>query len=66
MVRGPFASFRHAHIFDSHGRGTQMTDVFEFRTRWGTLADRPAGAYLRRLMATRNATIRTKAESGRA
>ncbi len=42
-----------------------MTDVVEFRTGWGSLADWLAGTYLRRLTAMRNATIRTKAESGR-
>jgi ligand-binding SRPBCC domain-containing protein len=64
MVRGPFASFRHEHVFEPHVVGTRMTDIVEFRTRWGPLADVPAKAYLRRLMAIRNAAIRTKAESG--
>ncbi len=64
MVRGPFASFRHEHLFDSRGAETRMTDVVEFRTRLGPIVDVPAGLYLRRLLAKRNAAIRTTAESG--
>lgn len=64
MVRGPFASFRHEHVFEPHGAGARMTDIVEFRTRWGPLADVSAKAYLRRLMAMRNAAILTKAERG--
>lgn len=63
LVRGPFASFRHEHVFDPHGSGSRMTDVVQFRTGWGPFADGPAGIYLRRLMAARNATIRTQAKS---
>ncbi len=67
MVRGPFASFRHEHRFDIHGRGIRMTDLIEFRMGrrpLGLAADPIVGAYLRRLMRIRNATIRGKAESG--
>jgi len=64
MVRGPFASFRHEHVFDPHGNGTKMTDVVEFRTGSGPVADLVAGAYLRRLMATRNTAIRSSAFLG--
>ena len=63
---GPFAFFRHEHLFEPVGDGTRMTDVVEFRTRCGpvaSLADLAAGAYLRRLMAMRNATIRSRAEA---
>jgi ligand-binding SRPBCC domain-containing protein len=63
---GPFASFRHEHLFQPHDGGTRMRDVIRFRTRCGPLtllADIAASAYLRRLMARRNATIRSRAEA---
>jgi len=63
MVRGPFASFRHEHLFEDHGDGTRMTDVVAFRTRFGAIGDLPAGMYLRRLMGIRNGVIRAKAET---
>jgi ligand-binding SRPBCC domain-containing protein len=66
MVRGPFAAFRHEHEFEANGTRTRMTDVITYRTGLGPLgplADRAAGAYLRRLMRIRNAVIRAKAES---
>lgn len=63
MVRGPFASFRHEHLFEDHGDGTRMTDVVEFRTRLGAIGDLAAGIYLRRLMGIRNGVIRAKAET---
>jgi ligand-binding SRPBCC domain-containing protein len=65
MVRGPFTAFRHEHLFEPHGSGTRMTDVITFRTPVRLLVERPMGAYLRRLMTTRNAAIRKKAESAR-
>ena len=64
MVRGPFASFRHEHLFEEGGGGTRMTDVVEFRTRLGAIGDRPAGIYLSRLIGIRNGVIRAKAETG--
>ncbi|MDP9403979.1 MAG: SRPBCC family protein [Actinomycetota bacterium] len=66
MIRGPFASFRHEHQFEPRGQSTRMTDVIEYRTPCGPLSvitDALAGTYLRRLMAMRNATIRSKAEA---
>ena len=63
---GPFAYFRHEHIFEPRGDVTHMTDMIVFRTRCGPFApivDVAAGAYLRRLMSIRNSTIRTRAES---
>ena len=66
MVRGPFASFRHEHRFGPHGGGTRMTDVLTFRMGpgvLGRLVDPLARAYLKRLMATRTAAIRDKAEN---
>jgi len=62
MVRGPFASFRHEHRFEPVATGTRMTDVIDFTMPLGLLANPITGWYLRRLMSTRNETIRTKAE----
>lgn len=62
MVRGPFTAFRHEHLFEAYGSGTRMTDVVTFGTPLRLLAEPPMGVYLRRLMTTRNATIRRKAE----
>lgn len=63
MVTGPFASFRHEHLFEPSGTGTLMTDVVRFKTRLGPPLDLAARLYLRRLMKTRNAVIRLKAET---
>ena len=65
IVRGPFTAFRHEHLFERHGSDTRMTDVIAFRTPLRIVAERPIGVYLRRLMTTRNATIRKKAEGAR-
>jgi ligand-binding SRPBCC domain-containing protein len=63
---GPFAFFRHEHLFGPISGGTRMTDVIEFGTRYRPVApllDLAAGAYLRRLIVTRNACIRSRAET---
>lgn len=65
MVRGPFTAFRHEHLIEAYGSGTRMTDVVTFGTPLRLVAERPMGVYLRRLMTTRNATIRRKAERAR-
>lgn len=62
MVRGPFAAFRHEHRFDALGDGARMTDLVTFRAPVGLVANRPVGAYLRRLIRIRNAAIKAKAE----
>jgi ligand-binding SRPBCC domain-containing protein len=67
MVRGPFGLFRHEHQFLEVADGTRMTDVIEVRMALGPLgpvADLVVKAYLRRLMKTRNATIKRRAEAG--
>jgi ligand-binding SRPBCC domain-containing protein len=61
MVRGPFRSFRHEHLFEPAGAGTRMTDVVTFGMALGPLADRPVGLYLRRLLRIRGAAIRSAA-----
>ncbi len=63
---GPFRRFRHEHRFEPTDTGTRVTDVVDFRTRAGPftpLADLAAGAYLKRLVTLRNATIRSRAEA---
>ena len=57
MVRGPFVSFRHEHLFEGDPGGTRMTDVITFRTPVALLTQRPVGMYLRRLMRIRNGAI---------
>jgi ligand-binding SRPBCC domain-containing protein len=61
MVRGPFRSFRHEHLFEPAGAGTRMTDVVTFRMSLGPVADLPVGLYLRRLLRIRGAAIRSAA-----
>ena len=63
MVHGPFAMYRHEHLFEAHDAGTRMTDLITFRTPLRMLAERPVGLYLRRLMRRRNEAIRSRAEA---
>jgi ligand-binding SRPBCC domain-containing protein len=63
MVRGPFRSFRHEHLFEPAGAGTRMTDVVTFGMSLGPVADLPVGLYLRRLLRIRGAAIRSAAVS---
>lgn len=67
MQRGPFASFRHDHCFDSQGGTTTMVDVVDYRLPLGALgaiADTAViGRYLRRLLETRNGYIKKLAEA---
>jgi len=64
MVRGPFTTFRHEHLFEPMAAGTRMTDVIDFTIPLGILVNPVAGWYLRRLMRIRNETIRMNAEDG--
>ncbi|MGH2755138.1 MAG: SRPBCC family protein [Actinomycetota bacterium] len=61
MSEGPFAYYRHEHLFEEKDGRTVMDDVVRFRTRFGPLADRMAEVYLRRLMKVRNEHIRKAA-----
>jgi ligand-binding SRPBCC domain-containing protein len=68
MVAGAFSRFDHDHHFESCGNGTIMTDVFDFTSPFGPLG-RVANwlfvtRHLRGLLATRNKTIKSVAESG--
>ena len=66
MVRGPFAHFRHEHVFADDGGSTTMRDIVDFRSPWGALGaavDRLVlGRYVRRLLEERNRHIRRLAE----
>lgn len=67
MVRGAFQRFDHDHFFSQRGELTVMRDVFDFEAPFGILgriADRLFLAdYMRRLLLTRNALIKTVAET---
>jgi ligand-binding SRPBCC domain-containing protein len=68
MVRGPFRSFSHEHLFSAHGQCTQMTDVVEFQMGprlVGRLLDPIVFMYLKRLMVIRSTSIKRKAEGAR-
>jgi ligand-binding SRPBCC domain-containing protein len=66
QVRGPFRSWRHEHRFEDRAGGTRMTDVVEFTAPLGPLGAVVAGtvlrAYLRRLIARRNAELKAATE----
>ena len=57
QVRGPFASFRHVHYFQSTGTGSIMTDSVEFTAPFGVpgrvVAHLLLRPYLRRLIRNR-------------
>lgn len=61
QIAGPFASFLHVHSFAEHPRGTLMRDVVTFRSPFGPIGrvvDRAfLCAYMRRLIAERNAVL---------
>ncbi|WP_417234002.1 SRPBCC family protein [Arthrobacter sp.] len=58
QVKGPFASFRHVHDFDSSAGVTTMTDHVEFTAPCGLVGriveKLVLARYLRRLIETRN------------
>ena len=64
MVRGPFSRFHHEHCFEPSGEGTLMTDLVEFEMPGWFIVNTVATVYLRHLLGTRNALIRTEAERG--
>jgi ligand-binding SRPBCC domain-containing protein len=70
QMRGPFAAFRHEHRFDGEpaAGATVMVDLVEFQAPFGQLG-RLAEIlvlrwYLRRLIESRNAFIKQRAEDG--
>lgn len=66
QVRGPFARFRHEHRFTTSAGGTRMVDEVTLTAPFGPLgrlAERLVlGRYLRRLIADRNASLRSELE----
>ena len=66
QVRGPFARFRHEHRFTASADGTRMVDEVTLTAPFGPLgrlAERLVlGRYLRRLIADRNASLRSELE----
>lgn len=66
QVSGPFGAFLHEHRFDDHAQGTLMRDDITFRSPWGVLGRAVDAvflrAYMRRLIAERNAVIAAEVE----
>ena len=67
MVAGVFKSFRHEHSFKAVQGGTQMIDVFEYRSPLGPLGRIADLLFLRRymrsLLTMRNQHIKAAAEA---
>lgn len=67
--RGPFAAFRHEHVFEERDGVTVMTDRVELRAPGGPIgrvAERLLlGRYIQRLIDERNAFLAARAETGR-
>jgi ligand-binding SRPBCC domain-containing protein len=67
QVRGAFHHFDHDHFFAQRGEITIMRDVFDFQSPFGILgriADRLfLTEYMRRFLLTRNALIKSVAET---
>ena len=49
QVRGPFAHFRHEHLFEADGTGSVMTDRLDYAAPLG-----PLGSIVERLVLTRH------------
>ena len=67
QVRGPFARFRHEHLFEVIEQGTRMTDAVEFDAPFGPVGDIAERlvlrAYLKKLIRSRADYLRRVAES---
>lgn len=67
QAHGPFAWFRHEHLFEADGGATVMIDRVEFRAPggpFGRVAERVLlGRYLTRLIDERNAFLAATAEA---
>ncbi len=47
MVRGPFARWRHDHLFESYAGGSRLTDRLDFALPLGPLGEAVAGGFTR-------------------
>jgi ligand-binding SRPBCC domain-containing protein len=67
QTNGPFASWRHEHLFEHRQAGTHMTDIVDYRSPFGplgTLADRiRLQRYMFELLRRRNEFLRQAAEA---
>lgn len=66
MVSGAFKSFKHEHIFKTKQNQTLMVDKFQFQSPFGILGKIANVVFLKRymtkLLTTRNAFLKLKAE----
>ncbi len=66
MVTGAFKSFKHVHLFESAGAGTNMIDIFSYVSPLGLLGRFADNLFLRRymerLLVNRNLVIKAHAE----
>jgi ligand-binding SRPBCC domain-containing protein len=63
QVEGPFRGMAHDHWFEATPAGTRMRDRFEFSTRLSVFDGFVVAPHLRRLLVTRNAAIKSAAET---
>lgn len=67
MIKGPFRTIVHDHLFEAAGDSTIMSDTFVFESPGGFIGDVFSGVilerYLRGLLLKRNALIKEAAES---
>lgn len=65
---GPFAAWRHRHLFERDGDGTRLTDSIEYGLRGGRVAEWAGGWFverqLRRMFAYRHEVTRRECERG--
>ena len=68
QLAGPFGGFLHEHVFEEHPLGTLMRDTIAFRSPLGPLGRAVDAlflrAYMRRLIAERNAALVAEIEGG--
>ncbi len=68
MVKGPFKSFKHQHIFRSIDTITEMTDIFDYKSPFGIFGKVADTIFLKKymtdLLKKRNLCIKEYAESG--
>ena len=67
MHKGPFRKIEHRHIFKEDGDATVMTDEFDFEAPFGIFGKifslLVLSRYMKKLLESRNETIRRTAES---